>query len=163
MVLTVLQGGFTLGYGLIYMLAAALLISVYNLLQRRLTRTYTALQSTAYSIFAGTLLLCVFLPGAVEELKTAPLVPILYVLFLGVFSSAVAYYAWGKAISLAENTSSVSNYMFVTPFVTTLLGMMIAGEPLELSTAIGGLLILLGLLLFRFGNRVLTAGSRKQA
>jgi drug/metabolite transporter (DMT)-like permease len=44
--------------------------------------------------------------------------------------------------------------MFVTPFLTTLLGLWIAREPLELSTAAGGLIIIAGLLLFRFGDRL---------
>ena len=154
LVLTVLRGGFTFGGGLMYMFASAFLVAVYNLLQRKLTRTYTAFQSTAVSIFLGTLMLCVFLPGAVTEFRAAPPIQYLYVLILGVFSSAVAYCAWTKALSLAANTSSVSNYMFITPFLTTLLGLWLAGEAVELSTVIGGALIILGLLLFRFGDRL---------
>ena len=50
--------------------------------------------------------------------------------------------------------------MFVTPFLTTLLGLWIAGEPLELSTAVGGVLIIGGLLLFRFGPRLLRTRAR---
>ena len=104
----------TLGGGLVFMFASALLVALYNLLQRRLTRTYTALQSTTYSIFAGTLMLCVYLPQAIPEVRTAAPEQFLYLTILGVFSSAVAYCAWAKALSLAENASSVSNYMFVT-------------------------------------------------
>ncbi len=159
-VLTVLRGGFTLGGGLVFMFASALLVAIYNLLQRRLTRTYTALQSTTYSIFAGTLMLCVYLPQAIPEVRTAAPEQFLYLAILGIFSSAVAYCAWAKALSLAENASSVSNYMFITPFLTTLLGLWIAGEPLELSTAVGGALIIGGLLLFRFGPRLLRARAR---
>ncbi|MCE5343406.1 MAG: DMT family transporter [Eubacteriales bacterium] len=155
-VLTVLRGGFTVGSGLLYMFASALLVSIYNLLQRRLTRTYSALQATSISIFMGTLMLCVFLPGATKELAAAPPVQILYVLILGVFSSAVAYYAWSKALLLAQNTSSVSNYMFITPFLTTLMGLWFAGEPVEFPTVLGGALIIAGLLLFRFGVRFVT-------
>ena len=162
-VLTVLRGGFTLGSGLAFMFASPLLLSIYNLLQRRLTQTYTPLQATAVSIFCGTLLLCVFLPGAVGELRNAPPVQYLYLLILGVFSSAVAYCTWTKALSLAQNTSSVTNYMFITPFLTTLLGLWIAGEPIEVSTVIGGILIIAGLLLFRFGERFLNARLAKAA
>jgi drug/metabolite transporter (DMT)-like permease len=162
-VLTVLHGGFTGGSGIGYMLASALLVSLYNILQRRLTRTYTALQSTAISIFIGTLMLCVFLPGAVAEVSSAPPIQILYVVILGVFSSAVAYCSWSKALSLATNTSSVSNYMFITPFLTTLLGLWLAGEPVELSTVIGGSLIISGLLLFRFGIQFLPSRASAKA
>jgi drug/metabolite transporter (DMT)-like permease len=151
--LTVLQSGFTLNFGILYMLVSAFLVSVYNLLQRRLTKTYPALQSTTISIFLGTLMLCVFLPNAVGELKAAPPNAYLYILILGVFSSAIAYSTWAKALSLAKNTSSVSNYMFVTPFLTALLGLWLASEPIELPTVIGGLLIIAGLLLFRFADR----------
>ena len=87
----------------------------------------------------------------------------MYVALLGVFSSAVAYCSWGKALSLAENASSVSNYMFITPFLTTLLGLWLAGEPLEPSTLIGGLLIIAGLALFRFGDRWLMRARRTAA
>jgi drug/metabolite transporter (DMT)-like permease len=158
-VLTVLHGGFSGSSGIGYMFASALLVSIYNILQRRLTRTYTALQSTAISIFIGTLLLCVFLPGAIGEVSAAPPIQLVYVLILGVFSSAVAYCSWSKALSLAPHTSSVSNYMFITPFLTTLLGLWLAGEPVELSTVIGGALIISGLLLFRFGARLLPVHS----
>ena len=158
--LTVLRGGFTVSAGIAYLFAAALLLAVYNLIQRRLTKTYTPLQSTAVSIFCGTLLLCVYLPGATAELKTAPPVQYLYILFLGIFSSAVAYCAWAKALSLAANTSSVSNYMFVTPFLTTLLGLWLAGEPVEPATVIGGLLIIAGLFLFRFSDRLFRARAK---
>ena len=162
-VLTVLRGGLTVGTGILFMFASALLVSVYNLLQRRLTRTYTALQSTSVSIFLGTLMLCVFLPRAGRELAAAPAVEYLYLLILGIFSSAVAYLCWGKALSLAHNTSSVSNYMFITPFLTTLLGLWLAGEPVEMSTVIGGVLILAGLGLFRFGDRWLLSRATQQA
>jgi drug/metabolite transporter (DMT)-like permease len=162
-VLTVLHGGFTGGSGIWLMLASALLVSIYNILQRRLTRTYTALQSTAISIFIGTLMLCVFLPGAVTEVSAAPPIQLVYVLILGIFSSAVAYCSWSKALSLATNTSSVSNYMFITPFLTTLLGLWLAGEPVELSTVIGGSLIISGLLLFRFGIRFLPSRASAKA
>ena len=153
-VLTVLRSGFSLTGGLVYMVASAFLVSVYNLLQRRLTKTYTALRSTTISILFGTLMLCVFLPGAARELQNAPPIQYVYILILGVFSSAVAYCAWAKALSMAQDTSSVTNYMFVTPFLTALLGLWIAKEPVELSTVIGGSLIIAGLLLFRFGDRL---------
>ncbi|MDD3214536.1 MAG: DMT family transporter [Eubacteriales bacterium] len=151
-VLTVLRGGLTLNTGLMLMFASSVMISFYNIIQRRLTRTYSALQATAIGIFFGTLMLCVFLPRAIDELAAAPPIQYLYLLILGVFSSAVAYCAWARAFALAENTSSVSNYMFVTPFLSTLLGLWLAGEAVEISTVLGGILILAGLMLFRFGS-----------
>ncbi|SMC40605.1 EamA domain-containing membrane protein RarD [Papillibacter cinnamivorans DSM 12816] len=151
LVLTVLRGGLVVNGGIAWLVAAAALLSVYNLLQRRLTRVYSALQTSMFSIFMGTAMLTLFLPGAISDLKSAPAVSFLYILILGVFSSTVAFIAWSKAFAKAKNTSSVSNYMFVTPFLASLMGLLIAGEPVDAATVIGGAVIIGGLLLFHFG------------
>ena len=148
LVLTMYGAVFTTNMGALWLLLAALLLSCYNLLQRKLTRTYTALQSTTYSIFCGTILLTVFLPQSLSELVSAPPVQIGYILLLGIFSSAIAYIAWSKALEKAEQTSMVSNYMFFTPFITGVLGFALVSEIPDPSTWIGGAFIILGALLF---------------
>ncbi|WP_207706694.1 DMT family transporter [Acetobacterium tundrae] len=65
---------------------------------------------------------------SVNQVIMAPPMQWVYVLILGVFSSAIAYVAWTKALSVAEKTSQVSNNMFLTPFLTSVLGFLIAGE-----------------------------------
>ena len=72
---------------------------------------------------------------------------------MGVFSSAVAYVCWAKALSIASQTSEVSNFMFLTPFIASGLGYVILGERLSLQNGIGGICILLGLLLFYRGKQ----------
>lgn len=163
-VLTVLHGALSVNTGLVWLFIAALALSAYNLLQRRLTKTYTSFQVSAYGIFFGTLLLTFFAPAAVREIRTAPAISIVYVAVLGVFSGAVAYAAWAKAFSLAKQTSQVSNYMFVTPFVTSVLGFLIAGEVPDRATLLGGGMILLGAFVFNFGGSILKrAHHKKQA
>ena len=153
LILTLWNGAFSINEGVLWTLAAALLISGYNLMQRVLTRRYTALQSTAYSIFAGTLLLLVFLPETLVQLPTAPAVPLGAVIFMGLFPSALGYVFWAKALSIARMTSTVTNYMFLTPFLSTLLGYLVVIETPDFSTLLGGALILLGLILFRVSAR----------
>lgn len=80
-------------------------------------------------------------------------VQLLYISLLGVFSSAVAYLSWSKALSIAEKASSVSNYMFITPFLTSLLGYLLAKEVPGWNTVLGGSVILSGAFLFHFGGR----------
>ena len=153
LLLTLMNGAFTMNRGILWLLVAACALSAYNLLQRRLTKSYSALQASTYSIFAGTAMLAVFLPESMAELRGAPGVQLFYIVVLGVFCSAIAYVSWSKAFAKAPRTSSVSNYMFVTPFLTTLLGFLLANELPDTSTLLGGAVILCGAFLFHFrGN-----------
>ena len=140
--------------GVLWLLIAAAVLSVYNVLQTKLTKSYTPTQVTAYSIFAGTIFLTAFSGGSLEQIRNASLSSNICLVILGVFSSAVAYVFWAKAFSKAKKTASVSNYMFVTPLIATLLAYVIAGEEPHLATVAGGAIVLAGMLLFfRAGAR----------
>ena len=152
-VLTLMNSTFSVNTGLLWLLSAALALSIYNLLQRKLTKTYTALQASAYSILFGTCMLGVFAPTAIREVSKAPGIQYFYLAVLGICSSAIAYVSWAKAFSKAKKTSQVSNYMFVTPFLTSILGFLLAGEVPDQATLVGGGIILLGVFLFNFGGR----------
>jgi drug/metabolite transporter (DMT)-like permease len=153
-ILTLMDGIFTVNTGLIWLFFAAIALSAYNLLLRKLLKDYSTLQVTTFSIFAGTLMLTIFLPTSVREIRNAMPIHLLYILILGIFSSAIAYLAWSKAFSKAKNASTVSNYMFITPFLTTLLGFLITKEIPDCSTIFGGTIILFGLFIFNFGERL---------
>ncbi|MGI6663840.1 MAG: DMT family transporter [Christensenellaceae bacterium] len=153
-ILTLMNGIFTINTGLIWLFFAAIALSTYNLLLRKLLKDYSTLQVSTFSIFAGTLMLTIFLPTSVKEIRNAMPIHLLYILILGIFSSAIAYLAWSKAFSKAKNASTVSNYMFITPFLTTLLGFLISKEIPDCSTIFGGTIILLGLIIFNFGERL---------
>jgi drug/metabolite transporter (DMT)-like permease len=159
LVLTLMDGVFSVNAGLLWLILAALALSAYNLLQRKLTRTYTALQTSAYSIFCGTILLAIFAPAAIREVSRAPGVQLVYLALLGIGSSAIAYVAWTKAFSLAKQTSQVSNYMFLTPFLASLLGFLLMGEVPDRATLYGGGIILAGVLIFNFGGKFSRPGA----
>lgn len=148
LVLTLMNGIFSINEGVLWLLLAALCLATYNLLQRKLTKKYTAIEASTYSIFIGTVFLFIFAPRAIQKTIVAPIEQLVYVSILGIFSSALAYIFWAKAISLAEKTTYVSNYMFVTPFLTTILGFVMMGEVPDYSTILGGIIILTGLFLF---------------
>ena len=153
-ILTLMDGILSVNAGLIWLILAALALSIYNLFQRKLTQTYSALQTSTYSIFFGTLLLTIFAPTAVNEVSCVPPIQYIYLLVLGVCSSAIAYVAWAKAFSLSHQASQVTNYMFVTPFLTSILGFILAGEIPDRATFIGGGIILIGVLLYNFGGKI---------
>jgi drug/metabolite transporter (DMT)-like permease len=148
MILNVRNGSFSIGIGIFWLLLAAFLLSVFNLLQSKLTKTYSGFQVSVYSIFAGTAMLSVFTKGAIEETRSADVKYLVYVALLGIFSSAVSYVAWSMAIERAPRTSSASNYMFLTPLFAAVMGFVIAGELPDSGTLIGGAVILSGVFLF---------------
>ena len=160
-VLTLINGIFSINTGLIWLLFAALVLSIYNLLQRKLTKTYTALQTSAFSIFFGTIMLTVFLPSSIKEVQNAPDIQLIYIILLGIFSSAIAYVTWSIAFVKAKQTSQVSNYMFITPFLTSVIGFLMVDEVPDQSAMIGGAIILLGMVVFNFGDKLHQSLFRK--
>jgi len=152
--LTLLNGTFKVNYGLFWLILASLSLSSYNLITRKLTQKYGSLQISTYSILFGTLFLSVFAPAAVRQAAQAPGIQFFYIAVLGVCSGAIAYACWAKAFSKAAQTSQVSNYMFITPFLASLLGFLIAGEVPDKATLIGGGIILLGVFIFNFGEKL---------
>lgn len=153
LILVVEPGHMHMTAGIAWLLCAAVILSCYNLLQKKLTNKYSAFQVSVYSILNGFLLLCLFAPQAWKQLGNISAVSWGCLIIMGVFSSAVAYVCWAKALSIASQTSEVSNFMFLTPFIASGLGYVILGERLSLQNGIGGICILLGLLLFYRGKQ----------
>lgn len=153
-ILTLMNHAFSMNHGVLWLLLASLALSFYNLLQRSLTKTYSGLQASAFSIFFGTIMLAIFLPESIRDVKSAPPMQMIYIIILGVFSSAIAYVAWAQAFKKAEKASYVSNYMFVTPFLASLLGFLISNEKPDMPTIIGGGVILVGVFIFNFGEKL---------
>ncbi len=147
--LTLIGGTFTLNKGIIWLLLASVSLSTYNLIQKKITKKYTPLTASSYSIFLGSIMLCIFAKSGISEfLQAVSAVSIAYIIILGVFSSAIAYILWAEAFSKAENTSSVSNYMFITPFAAAILGFVFNAEVPDNGTLIGGIVIMFGVFLF---------------
>ena len=67
--------------------------------------------------------------------------------YIGIFEMGLAFLCWSQALRLAENTSRVSNLIFLAPFLSLLLIHYVLGEPIYTSTFIGLGVIVGGLLL----------------
>jgi len=147
------KGEVTFTLGVLWMLLASLLISLYNIIQRKLSAGRDTLTVTAYSFFAGAILLAWGAPVALEECRSASTGYLAVAVYLGVFPSALAYLLWAKALALAPRTSSVTNHMYLTPLLSLILEYLIlAGTP-GLGTFMGGAVILASLVLFNLKGR----------
>lgn len=154
LILLLWDGVFSINIGLIWTMGAAITFCGYNILNIKLSSMgYTTLEIVTYSMVCGTILLTVFSSHGVAQVITAEPKHILSVIYLGAMPSAMAYFLWGKAMSLAEKTSEVTNFMFVTPLLSTILGFMLLKEIPNMGTFIGGTIIILSIILFNLKGK----------
>ncbi len=71
--------------------------------------------------------------------------------YVGVFEMGIAFVLWSFAMKKAENTSKVSNLIFISPFLSLVFIYFILGEIILGSTYVGLVLIISGLWLQQRG------------
>jgi len=149
LILVLWNGVLSINTGVLWLLLTAVFMSVYSLIQRRLTRRYKAIQSTAYSLVAGAILMIPFLPGAFRDVVKTPPLAIAVLFYLGIGASAIAYLCWSKAFSLAKRAADVANFLYLPPFIATIIAFLVFHELPDWGTVIGGVIILFGLWMFQ--------------
>jgi len=144
---------FTFDIGVFLIICAALCSGVYSTVMRVLTKKYTAIEATTYTIIAGTLGTLLFLPTAIREIPDSNLSVNLLVIFMGVFPAAVAYLAWSYALSKAIKTAHVTVFSYLIPFISALIAYFWLREVLSVYVLIGGIVIIAGMLLTNIFDR----------
>lgn len=135
--------------GIWWTCGAAFVFCCYNLLNRKLLAMgYNAIECVTWSMTCGAILLSPFAFTAVAQASQATLPALAVVVYLGSMPSATAYLLWSKAFSMAKKTSDVTNYQFLTPLISTLLGLIILGEIPGLETIAGGVIIIVSIVVF---------------
>ena len=66
--------------------------------------------------------------------------------YVGVFEMGLAFLFWSRALRMAENTSRVSNLIFLSPFLSLFFIQRILGEQIMVTTYIGLVVIVAGLM-----------------
>ncbi|MFP4194843.1 MAG: DMT family transporter, partial [Desulfobacterales bacterium] len=72
-------------------------------------------------------------------------------IYVGVFEMGLAFVLWLHAMKKAENTSMVSNLIFISPFLSLVFIYFILGEVIAASTYVGLVMIIAGLWLQQKG------------
>lgn len=142
------NGVLSINAGALWTLSAAFLFFIYNMLTRELTKALTSLEVITYAMTVAAIALLVFVPHTIGVIQTASTSAVLWAVYLGVLPSAVSYFFWAKAMDYADKTSSVTNFMFITPILATILGLIMLHEAPDAGTFIGGGIIIASLIVF---------------
>ncbi|WP_313525591.1 DMT family transporter [Anaerotignum sp.] len=154
LILLLWEGVFSINIGLVWTICAALVFCGYNILSRKLSQKgYSSLEIVTYSMLCGSILLGFWSIQGFQQLLASDLKHISALIYLGAFPSAAAYFFWGKAMSLADRTSEVTNFMFVTPLLSTVMGFIILKEIPNMGTFIGGALIIISIAVFNLKGK----------
>ena len=149
LVLLLWDGVLSINIGMLWTLGAAIVFCGYNIVSRQLgSKGYSALEIVTYSMICGAILLGFWSVQGIQQLMTSDATHIFALIYLGALPSAAAYFLWGKAMSLAERTSEVTNFMFVTPLLSTILGFIILHEVPNIGTFLGGAIIIISIVVF---------------
>jgi len=148
LILTLWNGTLTVNKGIIYMLIGCILLSLYNISQRYLTKKYSSFDVSMYSMLIGGVLLVIYSPSSVGSIFSISFNSLILIIYMSVFPSIISYFFWTKAFELAKHTTEVTSFMFVTPVLATLMGIIILEDIPKLSTLIGGIVIILGMIIF---------------
>ena len=135
--------------GLLLALLAAVMYAGCTLLQKHLLTTgVDSTTLTWLGAAAGTVALLPWTGSLVGALQTAPVDATLWVVYLGIFPTAIAFTTWAYVLqrSTAGQTSATT---YVVPAIAILLSWAILGEVPTPLMLLGGALCLLGVLVTR--------------
>ena len=75
-------------------------------------------------------------------------------LWLGVVVNAIAYLLWAIAINNSENTASIANLAFLVPLLSMILAVIFLKEPFQFRALIAMILIIGGIILQEYLDRI---------
>ena len=138
--------------GVVVLILASAGWAAYTVWGKPMIRRYSALETATYSTVLAVPMLAVLVPiefvaGDASLAATSLTLPVVgAVVYLGVFSTAVAWYCWYKGLEYVD-AGTVAVYFFAQPVVGAVLGAVFLGESLGYGFVVGGALMALGIYL----------------
>ncbi|MDF9480852.1 DMT family transporter [Bacillus cereus group sp. BceL300] len=140
--------------GTIILVGAAITWALLSIYVKSASIQFSSLVITTYAIFFSLFFITPFM---IWELQTSSIgtvntYVILGVLYLGIVSTAGAFFLWNKGLELID-ASIGSLFFFFQPIVGSLLGWLLLNETLNSNFFIGGILIICSVLITTFEKK----------
>ncbi|MGH1143640.1 DMT family transporter [Bacillus pseudomycoides] len=140
--------------GTIILVGAAITWALLSIYVKIASQQFSSLVITTYAIFFSLFFIT---PCMIWELQSNPIgdlntTIILGILYLGIISTAGAFFLWNKGLELMD-ASIGSLFFFFQPIVGSLLGWLLLNETLNCNFFIGGALIIFSVIIATFEKK----------
>lgn len=149
-----------LGVGLCLLAALAYAIGV--VFQKPVLARVPALSVTAVACLIGTAVTLPFAPQLVSELSTAPPDAVAWVVYLGVFPTAIAFTTWAFALN-RTTAGRLGSTTYLVPPVAVLMAWLVLAEVPPTLAFLGGALCIGGVIVARSRGRIALLRRRPAA
>ncbi|HDR7137678.1 TPA: DMT family transporter [Bacillus cereus] len=140
--------------GTIILVEAAITWALLSIYVKIASIQFSSLVITTYAIFFSLFFITPFMIWELQaaSIGTVNTYVILGVLYLGIVSTAGAFFLWNKGLELLD-ASIGSLFFFFQPIVGSLLGWLLLNETLNSNFFIGGILIICSVLITTFEKK----------
>ncbi len=143
------QFRFQASEGALAVIPSAVFSALYAVFGKRYLGRYPPVTLVAWTLLIGTALLlpliAVTAPAFIGDLQSMGLDGWIPVLFLAIFPTFLGYVIWFRALARLPAASAAA-YIYASTLVAVLGGIAILGEPLTPATAVGGAMVIVGVL-----------------
>lgn len=129
--------------GIVAILVSALMGAILTIIQKQFASIYHPVAIISWVMWGGTLLLLMFMPSLLQEIKTADFQTTAAVVYMGIFPAALAYVAWSYALKYMS-ASNASLTLYAMPIISTFLGFILLNEQPSAISLVGSGITLLG-------------------
>lgn len=148
-------------YGFTFIFVGVVLFSLSSVLVKGVKIDLHPLSTTVGSLIVSLpvyLLAWLLLDGEVNYDQWQPRA-VWSVIYMGIFASLLGFLAYFYILQKLE-TSTVALVTMLTPVVSMTLGILLNNERFSMTLLVGGVLIMIGLGVFQFGNRFFAKYNR---
>ncbi len=138
--------------GVVLCLVSAVVYSVSVILQKPLVARLPAVQVTWLACTVGAIVCLPFAGELVDQARSAPTSSILWVVYLGVFPTAIAFTTYAYALR-HMSASSLGITTYLVPPLTIVMGLVFLDEAPPAMAYVGGVLALVGVAVARHRPR----------